>query len=81
MIDGDDLFYFMGNGMTSDDLAMKGNFAPYMDLDAEFPELREVLQEQKKVTGIAPVNGLSDQKAEVIVVDEAVVPDAVPVAG
>lgn len=77
MMDGEDLFYFMGNGMTSDDLAMKGNFAPYMDLEAEFPELKDFLEEKKKVDGVAAVNGVS--KIEVTV-NEAEIPNNLPIA-
>lgn len=49
-LEGDDLFTFMGNGMTESDIAMDGNFAPYMDLEAEFPELTELLREKAAET-------------------------------
>ena len=53
MDDVDDLFYFMGNGLTSDDVSMQGNFAPYMDLEAEFPELKEFWADEKlKANGV-----------------------------
>lgn len=45
-VDGDEPFAWMGNGMTADDMAMKGNFAPYMDVESEFPELREFFTEE-----------------------------------
>jgi hypothetical protein len=59
MVD-DDLFDFMGNGMMADDIAMKGDFAPYMNLREEFPELREFFtqDEASNLTNeISPLNG------------------------
>ena len=38
----------MGNGMTRPEIAMEGNFAPHMDLDKEFPELKEIIAARKK---------------------------------
>jgi hypothetical protein len=46
MVEGDDTFFFMGNGLTEEDMAMKGNFAPYMDLETEYPELKEFFSGQ-----------------------------------
>ncbi|KIW04165.1 uncharacterized protein PV09_04481 [Verruconis gallopava] len=41
LMDEEEPFAFFGNGMTEQDMDMKGNFAPYMDIEAEYPELRE----------------------------------------
>lgn len=57
MVDGDDLYFFMGNGMTSSDIAMEGNFAPYMDLDREFPELKELIAAKKAEANGPTANG------------------------
>lgn len=50
--EGEDVFDFMGNGMVADDLAMKGNFAPYMDVEVEYPELSEAINGSKQDTKV-----------------------------
>jgi hypothetical protein len=77
MMDGDDLFYFMGNGMTTDDFAMEGNFAPYMDVKAEFPELSEFFTAPPKANGAPPP---ADDKKGSVEMREYELPDAQPVA-
>ena len=47
MMDEEEPFAFFGNGMTEMDMDMKGNFAPYMDIESEYPELREFFEKDK----------------------------------
>ena len=55
-----DMFSFMGNGMTESDLNMAGDFAPYMDLQREWPELREFFEQEKQDEKVdAVMNGVS----------------------
>ena len=53
MIDEEEPFSFFGNGMTEQDMDMKGNFAPYMDIENEYPELREFFEKDKLAKAMA----------------------------
>jgi hypothetical protein len=52
MVDEDNMFAFFGNGMTEQDMDMKGNFAPYMNIEDEYPELREFFSKEKNTNGV-----------------------------
>jgi hypothetical protein len=49
MVDESDIFAFFGNGMTEQDMDMKGNFSPYMNLEEEYPELRDIFVKDGKI--------------------------------
>jgi hypothetical protein len=53
MMDEEETFAFFGNGMTEQDMDMKGNFAPYMDIESEYPELHEFFEKDKSAKAIA----------------------------
>jgi hypothetical protein len=52
MVDEDNMLAFFGNGMTEEDMDMKGNFSPYMSIEEEYPELREFFIKDGKINGI-----------------------------
>jgi hypothetical protein len=64
MVDEDNIFAFFGNGMTEQDMDMKGNFSPYMSLEEEYPELRDHFVRDGKINGVTSngvaVNGKLD---------------------
>lgn len=64
MIDEDNMFAFFGNGMTEQDMDMKGNFSPYMSIEEEYPELRDIFIKDGKIDGViangAATNGKLD---------------------
>lgn len=49
MVDEDDIFAFFGNGMTEQDMDMKGSFSPYMNIEEEHPELRDIFVKDGKI--------------------------------
>lgn len=38
--------------MIEDDMIMKGNFSPYMSIEEEYPELRDIFVKDGKIDGI-----------------------------
>jgi hypothetical protein len=56
MVDEDNMLAFFGNGMTEEDMDMKGNFSPYMSLEEEYPELRDIFIKDGKIDGVV-LNG------------------------
>jgi hypothetical protein len=58
LLDEENPFSFFGNGMTEMDMNMQGNFAPYMNIEEEYPELKEYFVNGKDGNG-GKVNGVN----------------------
>jgi hypothetical protein len=73
MVEGKDTFFFMANGLTKEDMAMKENFAPYMDLKTEYPELKEFfsgkVSAEAHTTQKVERNGTAEKPGRVSVVE------------
>ena len=64
MVYEDDIFAFFGNGMTEQDMDMKGNFSPYMNIEEKYPELRDVFAKDGKIAGDISNGAAGDGKLD-----------------
>jgi len=74
MMDEDNMFAFFGNGMVEQDMDMQGNFAPYMNIEDEYPELKEFWEKDKTLnrrkTNEAAANGIHDSGAAIVHIEK-----------